>query len=90
MGLDAEHRPLVSLTPFPSGTRESEWRLTRSRHSDDVNAEAREAVYRDGYALFPALENSEIIKRSFAWLLFRAGTGRDIARFLLDCILRRK
>ena len=38
--------------PFPDGTRESEWRLTRSRHSDDVNAEAREAVDRDGYSLF--------------------------------------
>ena len=38
--------------PFPDGTRESEWRLTRSRHSDDVNAEVREAVDRDGYALF--------------------------------------
>jgi hypothetical protein len=38
--------------PFPSGTRESEWRLTRRRHSDDVNAEVREAVDRDGYSLF--------------------------------------
>jgi len=38
--------------PFPSGTDESEWRLTRSRHSDDVNADVREAVDRDGYALF--------------------------------------
>jgi hypothetical protein len=36
--------------PFPSGTRESEWRLTRSRHSDD--AEVREAVDLDGYSLF--------------------------------------
>jgi hypothetical protein len=34
--------------PFPSGTRESEWPLTRSRHSRDVNAEVREAVERDG------------------------------------------
>jgi len=33
-------------------TRESEWRLTRSRHADDVNAEVREAVDRDGYSLF--------------------------------------
>ncbi|MEH2527855.1 MULTISPECIES: hypothetical protein [unclassified Bradyrhizobium] len=38
--------------PFPSGARESEWRLTRSRHADDVNAEVREAVDRDGYSLF--------------------------------------
>jgi len=38
--------------PFPDGTRESEWRLTRSRHSDDGIAEMREAVDRDGYALF--------------------------------------
>jgi hypothetical protein len=37
---------------FPDGTRESEWRLTRSRHSDDVNAEARDADDRDGYTLF--------------------------------------
>ena len=38
--------------PFPDDTRESEWRLTRSRHADDVNAEVREAVDRDGYSLF--------------------------------------
>jgi hypothetical protein len=38
--------------PFPSGASESEWRLTRSRHADDVNAEVREAVDRDGYSLF--------------------------------------
>jgi hypothetical protein len=72
--------------PFPGGTRESEWRLTRSRHSDDVNAEVREAVDRDGYSLFRivALGNPQIMKRSFAWPLFRAGTGRYIPRFLLD------
>ena len=38
--------------PFPHGSSESEWRLTRSRHADDVNAEVREAVDRDGYSLF--------------------------------------
>jgi hypothetical protein len=38
--------------PFPSDTNESEWRLTRSRHSDDVNPEVREAVERCGYSLF--------------------------------------
>jgi hypothetical protein len=38
--------------PFASATSESEWRLTRSRHADDVNAEVREAVDRDGYSLF--------------------------------------
>jgi hypothetical protein len=38
--------------PFPSGTRESEWRLTRSRHADDVTAEVREAADRDGCSLF--------------------------------------
>jgi hypothetical protein len=38
--------------PFPSDTSESEWRLTRSRHSDDVNAEVREAAERCGYSLF--------------------------------------
>ena len=37
---------------FPEQTSESEWRLTRSRHADDVNAEVREAVDRDGYSLF--------------------------------------
>jgi hypothetical protein len=34
---------------IPSGTSESEWRLTRSRHSDD-NAEVREAIDREGIA----------------------------------------
>ena len=38
--------------PFPRGTDKSEWRLTRSRHAEDVNAEVREAVDRDGYSLF--------------------------------------
>ena len=38
--------------PFPSGTSEDEWRLARSRYSDDVNAEVREAVDREGYSLF--------------------------------------
>lgn len=49
--------------PFPSDTNESEWRLTRSRHSDDVNAEVREAVERCGYSLFRiGLSLSEIPK----------------------------
>jgi hypothetical protein len=55
---------------FPDGTGESEWQLTRSRHSDDVNAEVREDVERDGDPLFriglSLPRNSEIIKRSFA------------------------
>jgi len=38
--------------PFPDQTSESAWRLTRSRHADDVNAEVREAVDREGYSLF--------------------------------------
>jgi len=38
--------------PFPDGPSESEWRLARSRHSDDVNAEVSEAVDREGYSLF--------------------------------------
>ena len=51
------HHPSYRLVtradvPFPSGTSESEWRLTRSRDADDVNAEVREAVDRDGYSLF--------------------------------------
>jgi hypothetical protein len=67
------YRPVTKAdAPFPDGARESEWRLMRSRHSDDVNAEVREAVERGGYPLFPrlslsisrivALANSEIIK----------------------------
>ena len=43
MDLDAEHRPLVGL---------DEWKLTPSREAGDVNAEVRDAVDRDGYALF--------------------------------------
>jgi hypothetical protein len=56
---------LVTLAnaPFPGGTRESEWRLTRSRHADDVNAEVREAIDRDSYSLFRiGLSLSEIPK----------------------------
>jgi hypothetical protein len=49
--------------PFPSGTREDHWRLTRSREATDVNAEVREAVDRDGYSLFRiGLSLSEIPK----------------------------
>lgn len=43
---------LKADAPFPSGTHESEWRLTRSRHSDDINAEVREAIEQDGLSLF--------------------------------------
>lgn len=38
--------------PFPAGASEADWRHTRSREADDVNAEVREAVARDGYSLF--------------------------------------
>ena len=38
--------------PFPDLTNESEWRLTRSRHSDDVKAELRDAIDRNGLSLF--------------------------------------
>jgi hypothetical protein len=49
--------------PFPDGTREDDWRLTRSRHADDVNAEVREAVDQQGYSLFRiGLSLSEIPK----------------------------
>jgi hypothetical protein len=34
--------------PFPSGTTEDDWSITRSREADDVNREVREAVDRDG------------------------------------------
>jgi hypothetical protein len=43
--------------------RESEWRLTHSRYSDDVNAGVREAVDQDGCELFRiGLSLSEIPK----------------------------
>jgi len=49
--------------PFPSGTSEDEWKLTRSREAGDVNTEVREAVDRDGYSLFRiGLSLSEIPK----------------------------
>jgi len=38
--------------PFPSETSKEQWRLTRRREADDVNAEIRDAVDSDGYALF--------------------------------------
>jgi hypothetical protein len=38
--------------PFPSGTSEDEWQLTRSREAGDANAEVREAVDKNGYSLF--------------------------------------
>jgi hypothetical protein len=38
--------------PFPAGTSESDWRQTRTRDADDVNAEVREAIAHDGYSLF--------------------------------------
>lgn len=38
--------------PFPSGTYEQDWRVSRERAADDVNPEVREAVDRDGYCLF--------------------------------------
>jgi hypothetical protein len=48
--------------PFPSGT-EDKWRLTRGRHSDDVNAEVRDAVDQNGCSLFRVgLSLSEIPK----------------------------
>jgi hypothetical protein len=82
VGIDAEHRPLVSAyaffvhvrhpayrlvvkadEPFPSGTSQAEWRLTRQREAADVNTEVREAVERDGYSLFKiGLSLSEIPK----------------------------
>lgn len=42
----------MAQKPFPAGTSESDWRLTRTREAGDVNAEVREAVARDGYSLF--------------------------------------
>jgi hypothetical protein len=38
--------------PVPTSTREDEWRLTRNRDANDINAEVRAAVDRDGYSLF--------------------------------------
>ncbi len=49
--------------PFPSDTREDDWRLTSSRDASDVNAGVREAVDRGGYSLFRIeLSLSEIPK----------------------------
>jgi hypothetical protein len=49
----SEYRLVLKAdAPFPSRTRESEWRRTRVREAADVNAEVREAVDRDGYCLF--------------------------------------
>jgi hypothetical protein len=49
--------------PFPSGTSEDEWTLTRVREADDVNAEVRDAVEKDGCSLFKiGLSLSEIPK----------------------------
>jgi hypothetical protein len=49
--------------PFRSGTSEHEWRLTPSRHADDVSAQVREAVDQDGCSLFRiGLSLSEIPK----------------------------
>jgi hypothetical protein len=49
--------------PFPSRTSEDQWRLTRSRQADEVNAEMREAVDQSGYSLFQiGLSLSEIPK----------------------------
>ena len=58
------YRPVTRAdAPFPSGTSEDEWRLTRSRQTDDVNAEVREAVDQNGYSLFQiGLSLSEIPK----------------------------
>ena len=38
--------------PFPSGSSEDDWQLTRSREAGDVNAEVRDAVDQTGYSLF--------------------------------------
>jgi len=55
------YRPVTKAGSIVSrGAGESEWRLKRSRHSDDVNAEVREAVVRDGYPLFPGCRSGEI------------------------------
>jgi hypothetical protein len=52
--------------PFPSGTTREDWRPTRRRETDDVNAEVREAVDRDGYFAVPdrafAVGDSETMK----------------------------
>jgi hypothetical protein len=58
------YRLVISAdAPFPLGASETEWRFTRSREADDINAEVREAVDRDGYSLFrTGLALSEIPK----------------------------
>jgi hypothetical protein len=48
-----DYRLVISAdAPFPAGASEHDWRLTRSRHATDVNAEVRDAVDRTGYSLF--------------------------------------
>jgi hypothetical protein len=68
--------------PFPSGTSEDEWRLTRSRQADDVNAEVREAVDQNDYLLFRiglfAHGNSEALGTSPAPL--RCSRDKEISR----------
>jgi hypothetical protein len=58
-----DYRLVVKLdAPFPEGTSEGKWRLTRSRQAGDVTAEVREAVD-DGYSLFKiGLSLSEVPK----------------------------
>jgi hypothetical protein len=60
----SDYRLVVKAdAPFPAGTREDEWRFTRSRKATDVNSEVCEAVDRDGYSLFRiGLSLSEIPK----------------------------
>jgi hypothetical protein len=43
---------IAADAPFPQGTSEQDWRVSRTRAGSDVNAEVREAVDRDGYSLF--------------------------------------
>jgi hypothetical protein len=47
--------------PFPAGASEADWRHSRSRDANDVNADMREAVDRDGYSrsdfCFPIFQN---------------------------------
>jgi hypothetical protein len=49
--------------PFPAGASEQDWRHTRSREAGEVNSDVREAVDRDGYALFRiGLSLSDLVK----------------------------
>jgi hypothetical protein len=49
---------------FPDGTSESKWQLTRIRDANDVNADVRGEIARNGYCLFAIGLKLDAIGRS--------------------------